>query len=632
MNARLQTIIDEAKARVETKNTNGREKVNVCIDTSSIARGGEETLAKIREVAEAKGLRIDIGVTGSWGFSWMEPTVTVRSAAGTQTILYANVTADRVEEFIEATVVSGGTMPELALGVVEGTATDDIALLSDHPWMKGQERRLMEYIGRHDPVNIDEYLADGGYEGFGAALELDAETIVNQVVESGLGGRAGGGFPAGRKWDFLRTATTDERYLICNADEGDPGAWVNRVILEGEPQQIIEGLLIAALATGSFEGYVYIRYEYPLAFERFKKAAEQASSLGLLGKDILGTGLDFEIIPFLGAGSYVCGEETGLIASIDAYRGMPRIKPPFPAQSGLWNKPTNVNNVETYANAPLILKNGPEWWAGVSDCEDKGTKMFTVSGAINQPGCVEIPYGRTMKELLENYAGGMKEGSTLKGFQPGGPLSGILPASDINLPLTRPPYQERGMFLGGGGVIFFDQTTSIIDLCLYFVGFCEDESCGRCTTCRGGTQRAVEILRRMANGGGRNTDIDKLLDIVNTLVWSNCLHGQFGATSVKVALKFFRDEFDEVIREKRDPTRSLPGLISYVITSPRDESLAAAKDICPTVAISESAGTYSLEDAKCIRCGACKELAPGAIEVRDRFAPPIPADVAAAGG
>ena len=311
---------------------------------------------------------------------------------------------------------------------------------------------------------------------------------------------------------------------------------------------------------------------------------------------------------------------------------MPRIKPPFPAQAGLWNKPTNVNNVETYANAPLILKHGAEWWAGVSDCEDKGTKMFTFSGAINQPGCVEIPYGRSMRDLLEQYGGGMKEGSTLKGFQPGGPLSGILPASDIGLPLTRPPYQERGMFLGGGGVVFFDQTTSIVDLCMYFIGFCEDESCGRCTTCRGATQRAVEILRRMANGGGRNTDIDKLKDIVQTLTWSNCLHGQFGATTVKVALNFFRDEFEEVIRDKRDRTKSLPGLITYNITAPSHESLAAAKDICPTGAISEDGGAYALDEAACIRCGACKELAPDAIEIRDRFATQAPADAAAAGG
>ena len=338
-------------------------------------------------------------------------------------------------------------------------------------------------------------------------------------------------------------------------------------------------------------------------------------------------------MPFLGAGAYVCGEETGLINSIDGYRGMPRIKPPFPAQAGLWNKPTNVNNVETYANAPhdseeRTLNGGP----GVSDCEDRGTKMFTFSGDINQPGCVEIPYGRSMRELLEHYGGGMKKGSTLKGYQPGGPLSGILPASDIDLPLTRPPYAERGMFLGGGGVVFFDHKTSIIDLCLYFVGFAEDESCGRCTTCRGATQRAVEILRRMANGGGRNTDLDKLGDIISTLAWSNCLHGQFGATTVKVALNFFREEFEQVIREKRDPTQSLPGLISYAIVASADDSLAAARDICPTAAIGEDSGNYTLDDAKCIRCGACRELAPRAIETRDRFVHTVPADATAAGG
>ena len=351
MNARLQTIIDVAKERVEARHANGREKINVCIDSSSIARGAEETLAKINEIVEAKNLKVDVGVTGSWGFCWIEPTVSVRSAAGTQTVLYANVTADRVEEFLEATIVSGGTMPELALGVVEGTATDDIPELADHPWMQGQERRLMEFIGRHDPVNIDEYIADGGYEGFGRSLDLSDEDIVNQVVDSGLGGRAGSGFPTGRKWDFLRTTSGAEKYLICNADEGDPGAWVNRVILEGEPQQIIEGMLIAARATDAFEGYVYIRYEYPLAFERFKVAVQQAYDLGLLGKDILGTGLNFDIISLLGAGSYVCGEETGLIASIDDFRGcreLSRRFPPNPASGTSLRTSTTLSRTQTH--------------------------------------------------------------------------------------------------------------------------------------------------------------------------------------------------------------------------------------------------------------------------------------------
>ncbi|KAA0239702.1 NADH-quinone oxidoreductase subunit F, partial [bacterium] len=349
MNARLQSIIDDARKAWTAERAGGRAKITVTLDTSSIARGAEQTIAAIKEVAAKKSLDIDIGITGSWGLCWAEPTLTVRTAAGTRTVLYANVTADRVEELLEKTVVEGGDLPSLAVGVVEGNATAAIPLLSEHPFMQGQVRRLMANLGTTDPENIDHYLAHGGYEGLGRAFEMDAEAIVKEVLDSGLGGRAGGGFPAGRKWDFLRTATAEPRYLVCNADEGDPGAWVNRVLMEGDPQLIVEGMLIAALAANARWGYIYLRYEYPLAVRRMQLAVDQARQKGLLGENILGTGKDFDLIVFKGAGAYVCGEETGLINSIDGYRGMPRIKPPFPAQAGLWNKPTNVNNVESYA-------------------------------------------------------------------------------------------------------------------------------------------------------------------------------------------------------------------------------------------------------------------------------------------
>jgi NADH:ubiquinone oxidoreductase subunit F (NADH-binding) len=478
----------------------------------------------------------------------MEPCVTVRSAAGTQTILYGNVTPDRVDEFIEH-IAAGKEMPELALGVVEGNPTSEIGLLSDHPFMQGQVRRVMANIGIIDPENIDHYLAQDGYVGFGKALEMDAEAIVKEMLDSGLGGRAGGGFPAGRKWDFLRNATTSPRYLVCNADEGDPGAWVNRILMEGDPHLIIEGMLIAALAGHADEGYIYIRYEYPLAFARMKKAVDQAYAKGLLGKDILGSGKDFEMVVFLGAGAYVCGEETGLINSIDGYRGMPRIKPPFPAQAGLWNKPTNVNNVESYANAPMIMRNGAHWWSSVSDAKEKGTKMFTFSGSVNWAGCVEIPFGPTIGEVIDRWCGGMRPGLELKGFQPGGPLSGVANANR-SLTLTLDPYRELGMFLGGGGIVFFDQNTCVVDMCNFFLAFCEDESCGRCTTCHGGTQRAVEMIRRIQAGGGRDVDFENFQKLVTTLVWSNCFHGQFAMTTVKTALKAFEDEWREHIFDK----------------------------------------------------------------------------------
>ncbi len=622
MNARFAAIAADAQERWDAERASGREQINFCLDTSSLACGGAETLAALREAVATRGLDVEIATTGSWGFCWLEPTVSVRSAGGTRTVLYHSLTPDRVEEFVQATIVEAGEFPELALGVVEGAASDRIGLLQDHPFMRGQVRRLMAGCGQINPANIDHALARRGYEAFARALDMEPRAIIELMLESGLGGRGGGGFPAGRKWDFLRNATADPRYLICNADEGDPGAWVNRILMEGDPHLIIEGMLIAARATHAVEGYIYIRHEYPLAIERMNVAIEQARARGLLGEDILGSGMTFDLVVFPGAGSYVCGEETGLINSIDGYRGMPRIRPPFPAQAGLWNLPTNVNNVETYANAPLILREGAEWWSGVSDDEAKGTKMFTLSGAVNQAGCLEIPFGLSVRELLETYGGGTPGGAALKGYQPGGPLSGVLPATEADLPLTLAPFRDRGLFLGSGGIVFFDESASVVDLCTYFLGFAEDESCGRCTTCFQGTQRAVEILRRIASGGGRETDLDKLEDLIQTMIWSNCLHGQFAPTTVKLALRYFREEFETLIYEKRDPTRSLPGMITYAVTDRAAPALAEAAASCPTEAIVEEGSGHAIIDELCIRCDACRELAPEAVTVRDRFAVP----------
>ena len=616
-------LINTAQKIWEDERTGGRQVVTVCLDTSSLAVGAQATLDALRVAIDRSGHDVILRTSGSWGFCWLEPTVSVRSAAGGLTILYHSVTEDRVEEFVQRTIVEGETMPELALGVVEGNATAEIGFLAEHPFMQGQIRRLMERSGRIDPEDINHYLALGGYEGFAKALGQTDEQIIEEMLNSGLGGRGGGGFPAGRKWDFLRTATADPRYLVCNADEGDPGAWVNRILLEGDPHLVVEGMLIAALATSALEGYIYIRHEYPLAIRRMQRAVDQARDVGLLGSDALGEGRPFDLVVFAGAGSYVCGEETGLMSSIDGYRGMPRIRPPFPAQAGLWNKPSNVNNVETYANAPLIFRNGAEWWSSVSDAEEKGTKMFTISGAVNQACCVEVPFGISVRELMEHYGGGLRGDAELKGYQPGGPLSGLLSAEEVDLPLALAPFRERGMFLGSGGIVFFDQSTSVLDLCMYFLDFCEDESCGRCTTCFQGTQRALEILRRIGQGGGRVADYEKLNDLIQALRWSNCLHGQFAPTSVKLALIYFHDEFEILINEQRDPTRSLPGLIRYVIMDPTASELEIASDLCPTDAIVENNGRWKIIDDACIKCDACREVAPRAVEVRDRFEIPL---------
>ncbi|HJP40137.1 MAG TPA: NADH-ubiquinone oxidoreductase-F iron-sulfur binding region domain-containing protein [Dehalococcoidia bacterium] len=625
MNSSLQKIRKTATKAWEARPKSGRPEIAVVIDKSSLARGGQETLAALKSEIADNGFAVDVSITGSWGFCWMEPTLTIRNKAGNRTVLYGNVTADRAPELLRTAAVEGKDIPELALGVVAGEATDEVPMLAEHQFMQGQVRRLMANLGITNPENIDHYLAHGGYEGFEKALEMTPEAIIEQVLDSGLGGRGGGGFPAGRKWDFLRTATAEPKYLVCNADEGDPGAWVNRILLEGDPHLIIEGLLIAAIASGASEGYVYIRHEYPLALERMKIATEQAYERGLLGKNILGSDLDFDLVNFKGAGSYVCGEETGLINSVDGYRGMPRIRPPFPAQAGLWNKPTNVNNVETYANAPLIMRNGAAWWSQIGSAKEKGTKMFSLSGQINWQGCFEIPFGPPVGHLLQHFGDGMQPGSVLKGYQPGGPLSGILPSGEIELPVALDPFRERGMFLGSGGIVFFDQHTSIIDMCLSMLAFCEDESCGRCTTCRGGTQRVVEILRRIADGGGRETDLKRFEEIIQTLVWSNCLHGQFSPTALKLALRYFREEFLAVVRDKVDPSHSLPAFIEYRVAHQSDPELQEAVAICPTDAFDGEDPHVSIVQNRCIKCDACFEVAPNAIERRDRSISYVPA-------
>ncbi len=618
MSTPLEAQREQATKDWESGLRSGRARIAVVHDTSSLARGAGATIEALRAEVARRELKADIVTTGSWGFCWMEPTLSVRTADGSRTVLYGNVTADLVPDFVQKVLVDGHDDPELAVGLVEGESPDGVPDLADHQFMQGQVRRLMANLGTTDPENIDHYLAHGGYEGFERSLDLSDEEIIKEMLDSGLGGRGGGGFPAGRKWDFLRTATAEPKYLVCNADEGDPGAWVNRILMEGDPHLIIEGLLIAARATGAAEAYIYLRHEYPLALERLNRAVAQARERGLLGKDILGSGMDFDVIVFRGAGSYVCGEETGLINSIDGYRGMPRIRPPFPAQAGLWNKPTNVNNVETYANAPLIMRRGAAWWSRIGGPKEKGTKMFSISGQIKQQGCFEIPFGPTVGYLLHQYGGGMRGNSVLKGFQPGGPLSGILPAEQMELPTLLDPFRDRGMFLGSGGIVFFDENTSIIDLCLYMVTFCEDESCGRCTTCRGGTQRAVEILRRIADGGGRESDIDKIEMLIRTLAWSNCLHGQFSMTCLKLALRYFKEEFLSVIRDKVDPTHSLPGFIEYVVKNAKDEKLGAAREICPAEAFVGAGDETAIDQHLCIKCGACLEVAPGGVERRDR--------------
>lgn len=616
----------EAVARPE------RPLFRVAVATCTRAAGADETLAALREELSRRGAEADVLIVGCPGLCFADPVVDVH-LPGLPRVLYGRVTADQVPRLLDAVLGEARVLPDLALGVVlygeermegyRGTPVEGLPDLAQSDWMRLQVRRLMANVGHVGAEEIDHYIARGGYEGLAKALSMTPEEVIKEVLDSGLWGRGGAAFPTGRKWDFLRQARGSPKYLICNADEGDPGAFVNRSLMEGDPHLLIEGMLIAAWATGASYGYIYIRDEYPLPVERVRKAVEQARERGLLGENILGSGLSCDLEVVRGAGSYVCGEETGLISSLEDVRGMPKIRPPYPAQAGVFAKPTNVNNVESYANVPLILRHGAGWYASVGSERNKGTKMFSLSGQVQRVGVLEVPLGTPVRDVIMVAGGGPPEGRKLKGLQPGGPLSGVAPASRIlaqdGLPLEPEPFREIGMLMGAGGLVVLDDSSCVVDLALYFEWFAEDESCGRCTTCFGGTRRLQEMLRRISEGGGRPEDVPLMRLLPDAMRNANCAHGQAAPTIILSLLDLFQDELQEHLVRKRCPAKACRGLVRYEIVA-QDEALPRAADICPTQAIVKEDGSYRIDQARCIRCNACKEVAPQAIAVLDRFA------------
>jgi len=623
---------EAAELATASRRSPSRPLVRVDLSTSSIAAEADrlwEALAPLAAAHDAELMRV-----GTLGLSWLEPVVEVERP-GLGAVVYGPVRPEDATAFLQAAL--GDNPAEDAAQWLVGARTPSagIAPLSDHPFWGPQERRLMRVMGVIDPESLDEAIAEGAYEALDRAVTMDPMAICDLVLSAGVGGRGGGGFPAGQKWKFLLGAPGPTKYLVCNADEGDPGAFVNRVLMESDPHLVIEGMAIAGKATGADYGYIYIRDEYPLSIARMQLALEQARERGLLGRDIFGSGFDFDLEITRGAGSYVCGEETGLIASVEGIRGMPKIRPPFPAQRGVFDQPSNVNNTETYANVPLIVSRGANWYREFGTESDPGTKMFSISGALERPGILEVPFGMGMDELLMGCGGGPPDGYAPKGIQPGGPLGGLLPASDLGLKLERPPFTERGVLLGSGGLILFDERASAVDLTKYFSEFCEDESCGRCTTCHGGSQRLVEVLERILHGDGREEDLERIGAIDKTLQNANCLHGQFTPYAVRGLVNYFRDELDLHIEAKRDPAQAAPGLIRYLVTDPRSDALREAQGFCPTAAITErprdeheepdgdeaAAGPpdLAIDDARCIRCDVCREIAPEAVRVEDRF-------------
>jgi len=603
-----------------------RPRIDVAIDTSSLANGAAATQAAIEALAADRNAAVEIGRNHGYGLQWLQPLVTITWPDGSS-VIYGPVTPDDAPAIIDEATGRDGAASALALGVLAGER-GDIPSIRDHPFFAEEppERRLTARVGLTDPESMEHYIGSGGWSAFARVLYrgMEPEGVRQQLIDASHGGRGGGGFPAGLKWNFLAGAPGDERYMICNADEGDPGAWVNRVVMEADPHLLIEGMAIAGFATASFRGFIYIREEYPLAVERVEQAIRQAEEAGLIGDNILGSDVSFQLEVVKGAGSYVCGEETGLISSIQGQRGQPRIRPPFPAAVGVFMKPSNVNNVETFAHAPLLMQHGHEWYREYGTEAMLGTRLYSFSGDIPYTGFMELPFGAPMKQILE-ACGGISDGAELKAIQSGGPLGSLVPASSIDtLILENASFAPYDAIMGSGGIVWVSDRTHLVIINEFLSTFVEEESCGRCTTCHGGNQRMTEIFHRIMDGNGRREDATNLKLIDDMLQQSNCVHGQFSPKPMRNLLQYFREDFDALTLERRDDTLTIPAMTTFRVANSSDPKVEDAVAICPTNAFRGTSGTRTIDDAACIRCGACTDVAPGAIVREANKLEPLP--------
>lgn len=546
-------VQSQAISEWETLEYSDKPRILVGAASCGRAAGALVVIEAIKSELAQHNIPATIIQVGCIGLCYAEPLVAIIKPDRPH-IYYGNLTPELASQLIEDYLINDDPRPDLALGSVGDGSVRGIPRLFELPMLKPQVRITLRNCGLIDPENINHYIARGGYSGLVKALGMTPEGVIAEVKKSGLRGRGGAGFPTGLKWGFCRNAQDRVKYFICNADEGDPGTFVDRALLEGDPHSVLEGMLIGAYAIGATEGYIYIRAEYPLATERIKVAIKQANDLGLLGDDILGSGFSFHIKIRRGAGAFICGEETALISSIEGGRGIPRIRPPFPAQSGLWGKPTNVNNVETLANIPLIIEKGSDWYASIGTEQSKGTKLFSLSGNITRPGVVEVPFGLTLRSLVEDIGGGIPNGCKLKALQPGGAMLGLIPASLVDQPIDFEGLASIGSGVGSGGLVVIDESACLVDVACILMSFAQNECCGKCLIGRLGTKKMLDILQGITNGRGQPGDMDLLAELSESMVLGSlCPLGGGAPGPVMSTLRYFRDELEAHIVEHRCP-------------------------------------------------------------------------------